>query len=100
MTLQADLDLTADFNSVNVVNGLHFDGTATAGSFAFLNFIGTQTFSGTGTVVFENVAVNGIRLAEDDMTLTIGENLHPDAAIRKPWLANCGVWATPERFTT
>ena len=40
-----------------------------------LNFSGTQSFSGSGTVVFNNVAGNALRAVASGMTLTIGAGI-------------------------
>jgi RHS repeat-associated protein len=70
-----NLDLTA--GSLVVVNGLTLDGTAILGdssgsSSARLNFSGSQSLGGTGTVLFGGSSFNALRLTTADTTLTIG----------------------------
>ncbi len=75
VTLNSDLDLSADSAAATVVNGLVLNGTATLGNFAQLNFSGTQTLSGSGEVVFNDADVNALLMLNDEMTLTIGAGI-------------------------
>ena len=57
VTLDGNLDVTASNAAVGITNGLTLNGTATIGGnggngFNFLEFAGSQTLSGSGTVVF------------------------------------------------
>jgi len=70
---------------VDIRNGFTFDGSITLGrggdcEWGVLNFIGSQSLGGTGTVSFANMhdtacnnsERNGLRIAEAETTLTIG----------------------------
>src|SRR5438445_4390069 len=58
VTVNGDLDLTGNNVSVTVVNGLTLNGTATIGAtggvWSRMEFSGTQTLGGAGTVVFRS----------------------------------------------
>ena len=75
MILNGSLSVSG-YNSVVVKNGLTLNGTATLGSgnnYGFLNFSGSQTLGGTGTVVFAGsfpYHYNSVGLSSG--TLTIG----------------------------
>jgi len=79
VTINGNLDLTAGSGvSVTIVNGLVLNGTATLGNqttWGYLNFNGSQTLGGNGTVVFGNSGCNAIRLASAATTLTLGPNI-------------------------
>ncbi len=87
MTLDGNLDLTANGSHVTISNGLSLNGTATLNSGgstdAALLFSGTQTLGGTGTVLFNNSTatggsgypVTGMFLTANTTTLTIGPNV-------------------------
>jgi hypothetical protein len=87
VTLNGDLDLTARGSRVAVKNGLTLNGTATLGgasSYAELDFQGTQTLGGGGTVVlagpgyndgFGNFYADARYLQTASMTLTVGPSL-------------------------
>ncbi len=79
VTLNGDLDLTPQSASLTVKNGLVLNGTATiGGTFAnydgynVLSFAGTQTLSGSGTVLFGSAGYTGLILTQSNTTLTIG----------------------------
>jgi hypothetical protein len=82
VTLHCDLDLT-ELNAVlTVTNGLTLNGTATVGgggvTYARIDFSGTQTLAGSGTVVFgggPNAEYNSLREIEAGATLTIGPGI-------------------------
>ena len=80
MTVNGNLDVG---NSVSgayaaVTNGLVLNGTLLVGNptnnyYGGVSFAGTQTLSGSGTVVFgDNSSYNALLLANDGTTLTIG----------------------------
>ncbi len=87
MTLDGNLDLTANGSHVTISNGLSLNGTATLNSGgstdAALLFSGTQTLGGTGTVLFNNSTatggsgypLTGMFLTANTTTLTIGPNI-------------------------
>ncbi len=86
VTLDGTLDL-ASINGANVTvtGGLTLDGTIDIGSasnttYGRLNFVGAQTFAGTGAVVFGGSAygnnqINTATLNDDSGTLTIGSGI-------------------------
>src|SRR5207249_2721209 len=72
VTVNGDLNLTADNSQLTVLNGLTLNGTATlAGYRSRLSFAGTQTLGGSGTVVFGNVFDNLLQVANGSV-LAIG----------------------------
>ena len=82
VTVNASLDLTASSAFADLTNGLTLDGTATLGSNAAMYFSGTQTFSGSGEVVFAGSAnatsylyAMGNNSVAGAATLTIGANI-------------------------
>lgn len=79
VTLNADLDVTKG-NTVfaTIVHGLTLNGTATVGAFGFLNFDGTQTLGGTGSVLFTEGPASGLiqsNTADPAPILTIGSTM-------------------------
>jgi uncharacterized repeat protein (TIGR02543 family) len=65
--------------SLAVTNGLVLDGTALVGgfnsSYGGIDFCGSQTLSGQGTVVLGSSSANSLWLAYDNTTLTIGSGI-------------------------
>ena len=78
VTVNGPLDLTANGATATVTNGLTLNGTAMLGNaagstYGTLNFTGTQTLAGTGTVVFGKSASNNALIESTaGATLTIG----------------------------
>ena len=81
VTINGDFKVVGN-SSVTVTNGLTLGGTATlgeGGTYGLFNFSGTQTLSGTGSVVFGSAASrNMLRMTTAGTTLTIG----PDVTVR------------------
>ena len=80
VTLNGDLDLTAQSATLTVKHGLVLNGTATIGGngvtgFNQMIFTGTQTLSGNGAVVFGDAAYTALILSQSDTTLTIGAGI-------------------------
>ena len=62
--------------SLTITNGLTLNRTAQLdGSQSRLDFSGTQTLAGTGTVVFGDAWRNALRVVTAGDTLTIGPNI-------------------------
>ncbi|RKZ83649.1 MAG: hypothetical protein DRR19_18800, partial [Candidatus Parabeggiatoa sp. nov. 1] len=80
VTMEADMLLT-NHSQVTIKNGLTLNSTATlglenSGYYGILNFEGTQTLDGTGTVVFANHSgSNGLRVMQAETTLTIASDI-------------------------
>lgn len=76
VTLNADLALagTNFVAAVDILNALTLNGTATLGNKGYLNFVGTQTLAGTGSVVFDE-GINGIIQSNPAPVLTIGAGI-------------------------
>jgi RHS repeat-associated protein len=81
VTVNGDLDVgkSNDHASVTVLNGLVLNGTLYLGhpsnqSLGSVYFTGSQTLSGTGTVILGN-ACNALRLVNAGTTLTIGPGI-------------------------
>ncbi len=77
VTVDGNIDLTAVGANLTITDGLTLDGTAAVGApsgnaYGYLNFAGTQTLSGTGTVVFGQSIYNTLLVSEAATTLTIG----------------------------
>ena len=80
VTLDGNLDVTASNAAVGITNGLTLNGTATIGGnggngFNFLEFAGSQTLSGSGTVVFGSAGYTGLVVTQSNTTLTIGAGI-------------------------
>ena len=83
VTINGDLDVGRQNNGagVSVLNGLVLNGTLYLGNptnqwYGQVGFVGTQTLSGNGTVVFGNQgACNALRVDTAGTTLTIGPNI-------------------------
>jgi RHS repeat-associated protein len=80
VTLRGDLLLTAQGSWLRVTNGLTLHGTTTigAGTLSFnnrLEFAGSQSLDGTGTVVFSEGRNTGLEAVTPGMTLTLGPGL-------------------------
>jgi hypothetical protein len=79
VTVNGDLDLTGDSVQVRVINGLTLNGTATIGmagsSWSRMDFSGTQTLGGSGTVVFGDANGPMLRVLDSGTTLTIGPGM-------------------------
>jgi allophanate hydrolase subunit 2 len=85
LTLNADLDATAAFANLTVLDGLTLNGTASVGTAngtadASLSFNGKQTLDGTGTIRFGSVALAANSNAQYTVyvnggTLTIGPKI-------------------------
>src|ERR1051326_2506292 len=77
--LNGNLDVGADQARVTVTNGLVLNGTVTIGSsggqFSQLNFAGTQTLSGSGTVILGSGFESAVRVITSGATLTIGPGI-------------------------
>ena len=79
--VNGDLDLTANGANATVLNGLVLNGTARLGSqananaYGYLSFAGSQTLSGTGTVVFGQSSCNLLRAQNSGTTLTVGPSM-------------------------
>lgn len=75
--LNAELSIVGDNAPaiVDVVHGLTLNATATIGDYGFLNFDGTQTFAGTGTVLFTDGFASGLVQSGTKPTLTIASGL-------------------------
>lgn len=73
LTANPDLDLSTTSAYATVLNGLVLNGTATLGTYAHLDFNGSQSLSGTGTVVFNGAAA--LRQTASAGTLTIGSGI-------------------------
>ncbi len=78
VTLDADISLSDDSDFVRVSNGLELNARATIGTYARLQFDGTQTLGGDGEVVISTsntIARQGITIGESYTTLTIGDEM-------------------------
>jgi hypothetical protein len=80
LVANGDLDLTQDFGvSVNIVDGLTLNGTATFGSAAFhyaqMTFTGSQTLGGTGSIAFVTSGNDELFVSNASATLTIGPSI-------------------------
>ncbi|HJT36519.1 MAG TPA: hypothetical protein VJ783_31135, partial [Pirellulales bacterium] len=80
VTADANLDLTQGFNvSAFVSDGLTLNGAATLGDanghYGALNFLGSQTLGGTGSVLFSTSAANSVFMDSAAATLTIGPSV-------------------------
>ncbi|MBU6276854.1 MAG: hypothetical protein KGQ61_09465 [Planctomycetes bacterium] len=77
VTVNGSIHTATGETRVRVLNGLDLHGTMTLGRRAWVEFIGTQTLGGTGTVIFDSVGseVSQIKTATDGMTLTIGAGI-------------------------
>ena len=80
VTLNCNLGLTASSAYVSVINGLTLDGTATIGGNSgngsnWLEFAGSQTLSGTGSIVFGSAGYTGLLVTQNSTTLTIGSGI-------------------------
>jgi hypothetical protein len=88
VTVDGTLDVGNTYNGANltVTNGLVLDGTALVGNptntwYGSINFVGSQTLSGNGTVVFGdsnpwgNSYANALLLPVGGTTLTIGSGI-------------------------
>ena len=80
VTLEGNLNLTALLSSsVTILNGLTLDGFVQVGSgssrYGYLDFVGTQSLSGTGTIAFDNSNYNTVRVRDSGTTLTIGSGI-------------------------
>jgi RHS repeat-associated protein len=75
--INGDLDLSATNTQVTIANGLVLNGTATIGDQSRIYFVGTQTLSGAGAIVFNgtNITGQGLIAYSDNMTLTIGAGI-------------------------
>ncbi|MGO9916764.1 MAG: beta strand repeat-containing protein, partial [Isosphaeraceae bacterium] len=78
-TIDGNFTVSGD-NSVTVQNGLTLNGTATLGAassnlYGYLNFMGSETLSGTGTVVFGQDSPNTLLVGQAGTTLTIGSGI-------------------------
>ena len=84
VTVVGDFQVSGN-SAINIQNGLKLNGTATIGeqaansTFGLMNFVGSQTLSGTGTIVFggfnDGRVVNTLRPTVAGSTLTIGKNI-------------------------
>ncbi len=82
VTVNGDMDLTR-VNGANatIVNGLVLNGTAYLGNptndstYGLLNFSGSQTLGGNGTVIFGGASCNSMRLINSGTTLTLGPGI-------------------------
>ncbi len=76
VTVEGDFTVPGDSHVV-VSNGLTLDGTATlgdaAGIYGYMQFSGSQTLDGSGTVVFSGTNYDGLALTSG--TLTIGSDI-------------------------
>ena len=83
VTVNGDLDLVSNSSMLQarITNGLTLNGTAFVGTTSSigygsaLSFKGTQSLSGTGTVVFGHASFNTLRLEDAGTTLTIGPGI-------------------------
>ena len=77
MTLEGDLDLSANTATLHISNGLTFNGTITlSGSGARLSSDTTQTIDGRGTIAFAGTTGGTRHLSvEGNTTLTLGADL-------------------------
>src|SRR5437773_1170170 len=75
VTVNGDLDLTGNNVSVTVVNGLTLNGPATGGVWSRMEFSGTQTLGGAGTVVFGDGHGPMLQVVNSGTTLTLGPGL-------------------------
>ena len=77
VTLEGDLDLSANTATLHISNGLTFNGTITlSGSGARLSSDTTQTIDGTGTIAFAGTTGGTRHLTvEGNTTLTLGADL-------------------------
>jgi len=75
--VRVDGDLVlGSWATATIVNGLELNGTVTlAEQYSRLDFVGTQTLSGTGAVVFGNFYANAVRVNDAGTTLTIGSGI-------------------------
>ena len=64
---------------VTVLNGLTLDGFVQVGAgsnyYGYLDFVGTQSLSGTGSIFFDDSKVNTVRVRDSGTTLTIGPGI-------------------------
>src|SRR5205085_11096840 len=81
VTVNGDLDLTANGANATVLNGLVLNGTARLGSqtnantYGYVSFAGSQTLAGNGTVVFGQHGCNQLGVQNGGTTLTLGPGL-------------------------
>ena len=78
VTLDTDLDLTPNNSVVTVQNNLTLNGTATIGYRARIDWPGSQTLTGTGTVVYatsEFYNRQGLRITSDYSTFIIDSGI-------------------------
>ena len=68
VTLEVDLDLSANYAHVGIENGLTLNSTAQLTGWSGLLFIGTQTLGGTGTVVFGTSIYNTLSPSQASTT--------------------------------
>jgi RHS repeat-associated protein len=77
VTVDGELNLTdADARAI-VTHGLVLDGTARLGGFSrgFLGFLGSETLTGTGQVIFGPDPLNALYLVDPATTLTVGPGI-------------------------
>jgi hypothetical protein len=84
VTMNANMDLIGNYSYCAVNNGLVLNGTARLGtatnnSYGLLSFVGTQTLSGNGTILFglgyDSNYNNTLRLENAGTVLTIGPSI-------------------------
>ena len=74
VTLNGNMNMAHTQVSQRVTNGLALNGSINLGSGSYLNFQGSQTLAGTGSVVFDSNASNRISVDGNASVLTIGTN--------------------------
>ena len=64
---------------MTILNGLTLDGFVQVGTgsnyYGYLDFVGTQSLSGTGSIAFDNSNYNTVRVRDSGTTLTIGPGI-------------------------
>ena len=102
VTFNGTLDIgdTFDQAALEVTNGLTLEGTMLVGNptntgYGVVNFAGTQTLGGNGTVIFGNgnAGYNALRLTNGGTTLTIGPGIIVSG--QNGTVGDASVWGGP-----
>ncbi len=100
VTVNGELDVGNTYNgaSLMVLDGLVLNGTALVGNpnnswWGRIEFAGTQSVSGNGTVVFGDSGCNALWVVDGDTTLTIGSGITVQGQNGQIGEANC--WGGP-----
>jgi len=69
------VDMASTATTARVINGMTLNGTVNVDSTSLLNFEGTQTLAGSGSIVFGSAASNRIGVDGGNITLTIASGV-------------------------